>query len=123
MIGADDNLVFFTVMIALLGIGNGGFQNNPMIMGYAPREYQGVAGSLAALFRNLGMGIGVSLATTSLYYGMSLKAHRQINDYPQTHPAWFLNGMHFAYVTALLILVIAIALVFTIRKIDKRNAQ
>lgn len=118
-IGANDNLIFFTVMIALLGIGNGGFQNNPMIMGYAPQEYQGVAGSLAALFRNLGMGIGVSLATTSLYYGMSVKAHHQVNDYPQNNPEWFLNGMHFAYITAFLILVLALGLVFAIRKIDK----
>jgi len=89
IISTNTSLVFFTAMLLLLGIGNGGFQNNPMIMGYAPIEYQGVAGSLAALFRNLGMGIGVSLATTSLYYGIGLKAHQQVNDYPHAHPQWF----------------------------------
>ncbi|MBL3532091.1 MFS transporter [Companilactobacillus zhachilii] len=118
-ISNDSNLIFFTVMLTLLGIGNGGFQNNPMIMGYAPKEYQGVAGSLAALFRNIGMGIGVSLATTSLYYGMSLKANRTVTDYPKNNPSWFLNGLHFAYLTAFIILVIAIILVFIIRRIDK----
>jgi Arabinose efflux permease len=122
-ISADSNLILFTLMIALLGIGNGGFQNNPMIMGYAPKEYQGVAGSLAALFRNLGMGIGVSLATTSLYYGMGLKAHRTVNDYPKSHPEWFLNGMHFAYFTALIILIIAIILVALIRRSDRKELR
>jgi len=122
-ISADTGLIFFTVMIFLLGIGNGGFQNNPMIMGYAPKEYQGVAGSLAALFRNLGMGIGVSLATTSLYYGIGLKAHHQVGDYPHAHPQWFLTGMHFAYFTAFIILIIAIILVFIMRKIDKKKRE
>jgi len=117
------SLIIFTLMIALLGVGNGGFQNNPMIMGYAPKEYQGVAGSLAALFRNLGMGIGVSLATTSLYYGIGLKAHHQVSDYPHAHPDWFLNGMQFAYMTAFVILLIAIGLVLMIRRIDKSKSQ
>lgn len=65
------------------------------------------------------MGIGVSLATTSLYYGMSLKANRTVTDYPKNNPGWFLNGLHFAYLTAFIILVIAIILVFIIRRIDK----
>jgi len=122
-ISANNNLIFFTLMIALLGIGNGGFQNNPMIMGYAPQEYQGIAGSLAALFRNIGMGIGVSLATTSLYYGMGLKAHKTVNYYPKNNPSWFLSGMHFAYITAFILLVAAIILVFIIRKIDKSSKK
>lgn len=122
-ITTNQNLIFFTLMITLLGIGNGGFQNNPMIMGYAPKEYQGIAGSLAALFRNIGMGIGVSFATTSLYYGMSLKAQKTVNYYPKANPSWFLNGMHFAYVTAFFILVIAIILVLIIRRIDKSSKQ
>jgi len=122
-ISANNNLIFFTLMIALLGIGNGGFQNNPMIMGYAPQEYQGIAGSLAALFRNIGMGIGVSLATTSLYYGMGLQAHKTVNYYPKNNPSWFLSGMHFAYITAFMLLVAAIILVFIIRKIDKSSKK
>jgi MFS family permease len=120
-ISANVNLIIFTLMISLLGVGNGGFQNNPMIMGYAPQEYQGVAGSLTALFRNIGMGLGVSLATTSLYYGMSLKAHRTVNYYPKNNPDWFLSGMSFSYITALIILILAIVLVVIIRKIDKHQ--
>ncbi|MDT6953123.1 hypothetical protein [Companilactobacillus alimentarius] len=90
-------------------------------MGYAPQKYQGIAGSLAALFRNLGMGIGVSIATTSLYYGMSVKAGKNIADYPSKHPNWFLSGMHFAYMTALVLLLIAIVLVYMIHRIDKKE--
>lgn len=120
-VSKTDSLIVFTFMLLFLGIGNGGFQNNPMIMGYAPQEYQGIAGSLAALFRNLGMGIGVSIATTSLYYGMSLKAGKQIAYYPTAHPSWFLSGMHFAYLTALVLLIVAIILVYLIHRIDKHN--
>ncbi|KRK77702.1 Efflux pump antibiotic resistance protein [Companilactobacillus alimentarius DSM 20249] len=120
-VSGNDNLILFTFMLLFLGIGNGGFQNNPMIMGYAPQKYQGIAGSLAALFRNLGMGIGVSIATTSLYYGMSVKAGKNIADYPSKHPNWFLSGMHFAYMTALVLLLIAIVLVYMIHRIDKKE--
>ena len=122
LISGKENLIIFTFMLLFLGIGNGGFQNNPMIMGYAPQEYQGIAGSLAALFRNLGMGIGVSIATTSLYSGMSFKAGKQIAYYPTNHSSWFLNGMHFAYLTALGLLILAIVLVYSIHKIDKKEA-
>lgn len=117
------SLVIFTIMLLLLGIGNGGFQNNPMIMGYAPQEYQGIAGSLAALFRNLGMGIGVSLATTSLYYGMSVQSHHQVNYYPQNHPSWFLSGMHFAYFTALVLLIVSVILVYMIIRINRKETR
>lgn len=122
LISGKENLVIFTFMLLFLGVGNGGFQNNPMIMGYVPQEYQGIAGSLAALFRNLGMGIGVSIATTSLYSGMSFKVGKQIANYPTNHSNWFLNGMHFAYLTALGLLILAIVLVYSIHKIDKKEA-
>lgn len=119
-VSGKENLYLFTFMLLFLGVGNGGFQNNPMIMGYAPAEYQGIAGSLAALFRNLGMGIGVSLATTSLYSGMSFRAGKQIAYYPSHNPSWFLSGMHFAYLTALLLLIAAIILVYSIHRLDKK---
>lgn len=120
-ISANENLILFTLMISLLGVGNGGFQNNPMIMGYAPKKYQGVAGSLTALFRNIGMGLGVSMATTSLYYGMSLKAHHTVNYYPKNNPEWFLQGMSFSYLTAFITLILAIILVIIVRRIDKNQ--
>lgn len=122
-VSGSESLLFFTFMLLFLGIGNGGFQNNPMIMGYAPQRYQGIAGSLTALFRNLGMGIGISIATTSLYYGMGFKAGKQISDYPTAHPSWFLNGMHFAYLTALLLLILAIVLVYLILRIDRQKRK
>ncbi|PIO82317.1 MFS transporter [Loigolactobacillus backii] len=102
-------LVF--IVILFLGIGNGMFQNNPMIMASAPQAYQGVAGSLAALARNIGMTIGLSVATTSLYAGMSMKAGYKLTTYPIGHPAYFMAGMHFSYGLALGLILIAIALV------------
>ncbi len=103
------SLVF--IVILFLGIGNGMFQNNPMIMASAPQAYQGVAGSLAALARNIGMTIGLSAATTSLYAGMSMKAGYKLTTYPVGHPAYFMAGMHFSYGLALGLILIAVILV------------
>ncbi|WP_235700335.1 hypothetical protein [Companilactobacillus paralimentarius] len=52
---------------------------------------------------------------------MSLKAGKQIAYYPTAHPSWFLSGMHFAYLTALVLLIVAIILVYLIHRIDKHN--
>ncbi|KRO09476.1 MFS transporter [Paucilactobacillus hokkaidonensis] len=104
------SIVWLIVGLAFFGIANGAFQNNPMIMGNAGKEYQGVAGSIAALARNFGMSIGLSLATSLLYFGISVKAGKHITAYPTAHPHWFIFGMHFTYWFALAMIIIAISL-------------
>lgn len=96
--------------LALFGTANGAFQNNPMIMGNASPEFQGIAGSIAALGRNFGMTIGLSLATSLLYFGISRQAGRRVTTYPDAHPDWFVAGMHFAYRFALGMIILAIIL-------------
>lgn len=96
--------------LGLFGLANGTFQNNPMIMGNAAPAFQGIAGSIAALARNLGMSIGLSLATSLLYLGISQQAGKRVTTYPQAHPAWFVSGMHFAYRFALGIVVLSLVL-------------
>jgi hypothetical protein len=81
-----------------------------MIMGNAAPEFQGVAGSIAALGRNLGMAIGLALATSLLYFGISLRGGQKTTTYPDAHPDWFVAGMHFAYTIALSMILIAIGL-------------
>lgn len=51
-------------IVALLGLGGAAFQspNNSSVMGSAPRERLGVAGSVNSLFRNLGMVSGTTFA-------------------------------------------------------------
>jgi len=104
------SIVWLIVGLASYGLANGLFQNNPMIMGNAGAAYQGVAGSIAALARNLGMTIGLSLATSLLYFNISQQAGQRTTTYPHAHPQWFVNGMHFAYAFALGLIVLAIGL-------------
>ncbi len=51
--------------LAIIGVGTGVFisPNSSALMGSAPKERQGTAGSLMAVSRNLGMLLGVSAAT------------------------------------------------------------
>lgn len=105
------SIIWLIIGLGMFGLANGTFQNNPMIMGNAGQEFQGIAGSIAALARNLGMSIGLSLATSLLYFGIGLKAGKHITAYPSSHPAWFVSGMHFAYGWALGMIVIALVLI------------
>lgn len=104
------SIIWLIVALAGFGIANGAFQNNPMIMGNAGPEFQGIAGAIAALGRNLGMTIGLSLSTSLLYVGISLKAGKRLTSYPQQHPQWFVFGMHFSYLIAFCLILIALGL-------------
>ncbi|GEK29630.1 MFS transporter [Furfurilactobacillus siliginis] len=104
------SLIWLVFGLAMFGVANGAFQNNPMIMGNAGKEFQGIAGAIAALSRNLGMTFGLSLATSLLYFGIGIKAHHRMTAYPKLHPDWFIFGMHFSYVFALGLIGIAIGL-------------
>ncbi|AMV60525.1 permease of the major facilitator superfamily [Pediococcus damnosus] len=107
-------IVWLIIGLMLYGLANGAFQNNPMIMGNAGKQYQGIAGSIAALARNLGMSIGLSLSTSLLYFGISQKAGRRITTYPTQHPSWFVYGMHFSYRFAFAMICIALVLLISL---------
>ncbi|HUX41888.1 MAG TPA: MFS transporter [Rectinemataceae bacterium] len=63
-LGPASSLLEIGAIIALLGFGAGSFgsPNNSSMMGTVPRERLGVAGSMIALFRNLGMVSGTTFA-------------------------------------------------------------
>ncbi|KRL07899.1 MFS transporter [Schleiferilactobacillus perolens] len=109
--------------LAMFGVANGAFQNNPMIMDNAGPEYQGIAGSLAALGRNLGMAMGLSLATSLVYLGMSLRAGKHITAYPRSHPDWFVFAMHFSYWFAVALIVAAVILIGSLLRYQRRAVQ
>ncbi len=60
-------------LIGIMSVGMGLFQspNNSLIMSTVSRDKLGVAGSINALVRNVGMVCGIALATTLLYGMMS----------------------------------------------------
>lgn len=96
------SVVLVGVWIAMLGIGSGLFQppNNSLIMSKVPRTQLGSAGSVNSLVRNVGMVVGITLATTILFHEMSSKSGYRVTDLIPGQPAIFLSGMHLVFMTS-----------------------
>ncbi|MCH4171030.1 MAG: MFS transporter [Lactobacillus sp.] len=111
------------VLVGLLGLGNGIFQapNNTIVMSTVAKENLGIAGGLNALARNLGMVVGISLATTVLFSAMSQQAGKRITTYVASQPALFIHGMQIVFIVATVIC--AIALILTIVRWAKSQRQ
>ncbi|MBC2581199.1 MFS transporter [Clostridium sp. DJ247] len=91
-----------TFFVAILSIGNGLFQspNNSLVMSMVPKNKLGIAGSINALVRNIGLVFGVSLATTLLYNRMSYKMGYRVVDYVVGRDDAFIYGMRYVYIVA-----------------------
>lgn len=102
-------LWLFMFFIGLVGLGNGIFMapNNSIVMSSVPVKDLGVAGGVNALARELGMVIGISVATTVLFAAMSRVAKRQVTAYLPAHPGIFITGMHVAFLVSLSICLVA----------------
>lgn len=100
---------FFTLASILTGIGIGMFQspNNASVMSAVPSNRLGIAGSVNALARNLGMILGVSISTSSLFLVMSAKSGQTITTYPLHNDQLFIFGMRFAFLISAVLLAIA----------------
>nr|WP_143186240.1 MFS transporter [Paenibacillus sp. P3E] len=90
------------VWIAMLGVGSGLFQspNNSLIMSKVPRTQLGSAGSVNSLVRNVGMVVGITIATTLLFHVMSSKAGYRVTGLIPDRPDIFLSGMHVVFMTS-----------------------
>ncbi|CAM4041297.1 MFS transporter [Saccharibacillus endophyticus] len=117
MVGAQAGLAslhegstLFTVggFIALLGLGGGMFQspNNSLVMSTVPRPRLGVAGSVNSLIRNLGMVVGIAVATTTLFGVMSNRAGYRVTGLIPDRPDIFLAGMHIVFTVSASICVV-----------------
>jgi EmrB/QacA subfamily drug resistance transporter len=98
--------------IAVLTMGNGMFQspNNSLVMSTVDKQNLGIAGSINALVRNLGMVFGISLSTTLLYYGMSSKIGYHVTGYVEGRDDVFVYGMKYVYISAAIICAIGAVL-------------
>ncbi|WP_259347279.1 MFS transporter [Niallia taxi] len=69
-------ILTLSCLIVLLGISTGLFQspNNSLVMSTVDRKQLGIAGSINSLVRNLGMVVGISVATSTLFSVRSIQA-------------------------------------------------
>jgi EmrB/QacA subfamily drug resistance transporter len=112
---------YYVVATGLMGMGNALFQspNNTMVMSSVDRKDLGVAGSLNSFARNLGMVIGIALATTILYHAMSKAYGSRVTTYISNRPDIFIFGMKMAFFTSFILCIFA--LILTIIRFKKRN--
>ncbi|MRN53225.1 MFS transporter [Paenibacillus monticola] len=122
------SVVLVGLWIAMLGIGSGlfGSPNNSLIMSTVPRTQLGSAGSVNSLVRNVGMVVGITVATTILFNVMSNQAGHRVTDLVPGHPEIFLSGMHVVFMTSAGICLVSALLtgwrMITIRKAKRAAA-
>lgn len=107
---ADSPLWYYVIATAIMGLGNSLFQspNNTMVMSSVTKENLGVAGSLNSFARNLGMVIGISLATTILYDAMSSKMGERVTTYIANRPDVFIYGMKITFLGSFFLCLVAL---------------
>ncbi|WP_017811732.1 MFS transporter [Paenibacillus shenyangensis] len=95
--------------VAMLGIGTGMFQspNNSLIMSRIAKTQLGIAGSVNSLIRNIGMVVGITVATSTLFGVMSKEAGYRVTGLIPGRPDIFLAGMHIVFVVSASICLIA----------------
>lgn len=118
---ADSPLWYYVVATAIMGLGNSLFQspNNTMVMSSVTKENLGVAGSLNSFARNLGMVVGISLATTILYDAMSSKMGERVTTYIAKRPDVFIYGMKITFLGSFLLCLAALLL--TLYRVKKQG--
>ncbi|MCD2257172.1 MFS transporter [Agrilactobacillus fermenti] len=115
LIRQETTLLLFGILSILLAIGNAFFQtaNNVMVMTSVDQSQLGMAGSLNALVRELGLVIGTILATSVFFTTMSMQAGHQIINYTAHNNGLFIGSQSISYgLAALLIFVTGCLLIF-----------
>ena len=104
----------FLVLVAIIGFGAGLFQspNNSLVMSTVSKDKLGIAGSVNALVRNIGLSVGIAVATILLYNRMSHKAGYKVLSYIEGRDDIFLYGMRYVYITAGILCMIGAVITF-----------
>ncbi len=106
------SIITMVVFTAVMALGNGLFQapNNSLVMSTVSRDKLGIAGSVNALIRNLGMICGIALSTIILYNRMSYKIGYHVTDFVVGRNDVFIYGMRIVYITAAVICLFGVFL-------------
>lgn len=99
LLGLDTPLWVVAALLGLASVGVGLFQapNNSLVMGSVDGDQLGFASSIAALFRTLGMALGVTFGSAVLYGGMGAAAGTPQTSFSAAHPEWFMAGFHLVF--------------------------
>lgn len=96
------SLIILVLYIVVMTLGNGMFQspNNSLVMSTVSKSKLGIAGSVNALIRNLGLVLGTSVATLLLYNRMSHIVGYKVVDYVKGRDDVFIYGMRWVYISS-----------------------
>ncbi|MBM7687977.1 MFS transporter [Enterococcus ureilyticus] len=117
-------LWYYILATGIMGLGNALFQspNNTTVMSSVSKENLGVAGSMNSFARNLGMVLGIALATTILYNAMSVFYGQRVTTYISERPDIFIAGMRITFFGSFILCLTALALtIFRALKAKKNN--
>ena len=116
------NVLYLAVFLGIMSAGNGLFQspNTSLIMSLVPKNKLGIAGSINALVRNLGLVFGIAASTTLLYNRMSHITGYHVTNYIVGKDFVFIYGMKYVFVAAT-ILCMAGALITALRLKNKKR--
>lgn len=119
LLNLSSPMALIVALIALTATGMALFQppNNSLIMSTVKKSELGIAGSINALVRNVGMVCGISLATSLLYAVMSANLGHRVTDFVAGRPDVFINGMRAVYLVAAAVIMLG-ALLTLIRLIN-----
>ncbi|MBN2418455.1 MAG: MFS transporter [Deltaproteobacteria bacterium] len=99
---ADARTIDVVWRLAVCGLGGGLFQSpmNSAAMGSAPDQFRGIASSILAMMRNVGMVFGIAIAGTIVYNiaPFTTQGHTGLFDPDQL--CIFLNGLKWAFLAA-----------------------
>lgn len=117
-------MIALILFLAVMSLGSGMFQspNTSLIMSSVTPDKLGIAGSLNAFMRNLGMVIGTALATTLLYGLMSQRLGYRVSDFVKGREDVFIYGMKYVYIVAAVICAVG-ALLTAFRLYSKRKSR
>ncbi len=98
-LGVDTSLLVFLAGSITMAVGMAMFQspNTSLIMSTVQKHQTGVAGSINALARNLGMVFGISLSTVLLYNVMSGQLGYTVMSFVEGEEQIFVTAMHWVY--------------------------
>lgn len=116
-------MLHFVICIAIMSLGNGLFQspNTSLVMSTVPKHKLGIAGSINALVRNVGMVLGVSLSTTILYNRMSYKMGYRVDNYIPGRDDVFLYANKYVYIVAAIICMVGATM--TAIRLSKKKGE